>query len=73
MGATHMPEDSGICISPNSEAKNIAFRCQKTEKHPERVAYVYGGHLRGDEKILAFQGRSDRGRRRASSPESEER
>ena len=54
MDDIRMPEDSGICISPNSEAKNIAFRCQKIEKHPERVAYVYGGHLRGDEKILAF-------------------
>ena len=68
-----MPEDSGICISPNSEAKNIAFRCQKIEKHPERVAYVYGGHLRGDEKILAVRSSGGRDRRRVTNPESEER
>ena len=43
------------------------------EKLPARVAYVYGVHLRGGEKILASRSRTDRGRRRVSIPEPEER
>ena len=49
------------------------FRRQKTEKIPERLAYVYSGHLRGGEKILAARSSGGRDRRRVTNPESEER
>ena len=44
----------------------------RPERRAGTTAGVYGGHLRGCEKILALRGRSVRGRRRASRPEPEE-
>ena len=51
----------------------LAFRCQKTEKIPERAADVYRGYLHGCEKILALRSSVGRVRRSATRTESEER
>ena len=55
MDDTHMPEDSGICISTNSGSRNILFLFQNTESSQDQAVCVYGGHLQKCEKILTLR------------------
>ena len=65
-------------IPSTNKSKDLHYTPQnipppENKKIPERLAYVYSGHLRETRKILAVRSSGGRDRRRVTNPESEER